>query len=64
MKYVIIPGFCFTNERLFPTSDEITIRTETTRNFTTISFAQDDKGIMLQVPVTEELKKILKEVIK
>lgn len=64
MKYIIIPGFCFTNERLFPTSDEITIRTETTRNFTTISFAQDDKGILLQVPLTKELKELLKGVIE
>lgn len=63
MKYVIIPGFCFTNERLFPSSEQITIRTETTRNFTTISFAQDDKGILLQVPLTKELKELLKGVL-
>lgn len=63
MNHVIIPGFCFTNERLFPSSEQITIRTETTRNFTTISFAQDDKGILLQVPLTKELKELLKGVL-
>lgn len=65
MKSTIVPGFCYTrSDELFPHSSEITIRTETTGNFSTISFAQDDKGIMLQVPVTKELKKFLKGVIE
>lgn len=64
MKSTIVPGFCYTRSQILPHPSEITIRTETTGNFSTVSFAQDDKCIMLQVPVTEELKKILKEVIK
>lgn len=64
MKSTIVPGFYYTRSVFFPHPSEITIRTETTGNFSTISFAQDDKEIMLQVPVTEELKKILKGVIE
>jgi hypothetical protein len=65
MKHIITRGFCYTRtSELFPRPSEITIRTETTGNFSTISFAQDDDGIMLQVPVTKELKKLLKGVIE
>lgn len=63
MKICIVQGFYYNHNSLFPRPEEITIRTETTRNFTTISFAQDDKGIMLQVPLTKEFKRILKEII-
>ena len=64
MKSTIVPGFCYTRSQKLPHPSEITIRTETTGNFTTISFAQDDEGVMLQVPLTDNLKELLKGVIK
>lgn len=42
----------------------ITVRSESTDNFHTISFSDDRYEVMLQIPVTPEVKKILKEVVR
>lgn len=42
----------------------ITVRSESSDNFHTISLSDDRYEVMIQIPVTPEVKKILKEVIK
>ena len=42
----------------------VTIRTETTGGFSTLSLADDISGTMIQIAVTPEVKKLLKEVSK
>ena len=40
------------------------VRTETTGSYSTLSIADETNGVMLQVVVNDEVKKMLKEVIK
>ena len=47
-----------------PREAVVTIRTETTRGFSTISLADDNGGVMLQMVVNPEVKRLLKEVCK
>ena len=63
MKLATTTGFVFTNGVFIPNSTEITVRTETTGNFSTLSLADDDKGLMIQIAITPEIKKMLKGVI-
>lgn len=39
------------------------VRTEKTKKSATLSIADDDNGAMLQIVVSDEVKKLLKEVI-
>ena len=43
---------------------EMVVRTEKTGNFATLSIADEDNNQMLQIIVNDEVKKMLKEVIK
>ena len=43
---------------------EITVRTEKTGEFITLSLAGDKEGIMIQVIVTPEVKRLLKGILK
>ena len=63
MKFATTAGFVFTNGVFIPKSTEITVRTETTGNFSTLSLADDDKELMIQIAITPEIKKMLKGVI-
>lgn len=63
MKSATTAGFVFTNGVFIPNSTEITVRTETTGNFSTLSLADDDKELMIQIAITPEIKKMLKGVI-
>lgn len=53
-------------KRRIPIPEEtvITVRTETTDGFSTLSLTDDIGGVMLQVVVTPEVKRLLKEVCK
>ena len=53
MKGITIPKMC-----------AITVRTEATGDFKTVSFADDDGGVMIQVVVTPEVRKLLKSISK
>lgn len=46
-----------------PKPAEVTIRTEATGDFKTLSLS-DDKDLMIQVVVTPEIKKVLKDICK
>ena len=63
MKYAIARGMVFKGKMPFPKQTEIAVRTETTGNFKTLSLS-DDKELMLQVVVTPEVKKVLKDICK
>ena len=45
-------------------SVSMVVRTETTGSYSTLSIADETNGVMLQVVVNDEVKKMLKEVIK
>lgn len=47
----------------FPIKTDITVRTETTGDFHTISFS-DDKKLMILIAVNEDVKKILREIVR
>ena len=48
--------FCFSQR-------DVVVRTETSDGRSTLSLSDDDCGIMLEVPVTPEIKKLLKSII-
>lgn len=64
MKIAQAGGFVFTPITVIPKATPITVRTETTGDFSTLSLADDDKGYMVQVAVTPEVKRILKQICK
>ena len=61
MKAATATGFIF--KGFLPKIAPITVRTETTDEFTTLLLSDDDK-LMLQVVVTPEIKRLLKDITK
>ena len=64
MKIAESGGLVIDGKLPIPKATIVTIRTETTRGFTTISMADDKGGVMLQMAVNPEVKRLLKEVCK
>ena len=62
MKYAIARGMIFKGAPI-PKQTEVAVRTEVTGNFKTLSLS-DDKDTMIQVVVTPEVKKVLKDICK
>ena len=62
MKTGIAGGAFMTPQTALPRQTVITMRTETTGDFNTLSLADDDKGLMLQIIVTPEIKKMLRAI--
>ena len=62
MKIVDVKGLMFTGSPFILRKSTITIRVETTGKHSTISFSDDNLGIMLEVPVTSEVKDLLKSI--
>ena len=63
MKYAIARGCIFKGQMPIPKQTEVAVRTEVTGNFKTLSLS-DDKDLMIQVVVTPEIKKVLKDICK
>lgn len=63
MKYAIARGMVFNGKLPIPKQTEIAVRTEVTGDFKTLSLS-DDKDLMLQVVVTPEVKRVLKDICK
>lgn len=61
MKAAIATGLIL--KGFIPQKAPITVRTETTDNFTTLSLSDDDE-LMIQVVVTPEIKRLLKDITK
>ena len=61
MKMAQATGILF--KGIIPKRTIITMRTEKTGDFATLSLS-DDVGVMLQVEVTPAIKRLLKDVIK
>lgn len=61
MKYAIATGMVF--KGMIPKQTEIAVRTERTGDFKTLSLS-DDETTMIQVVVTPEVKKVLKDICK
>ena len=61
MKYAIARGMIFKD--IMPKQTEVAVRTEVTGDFKTLSLS-DDKNFMIQVVVTPEVKKVLKDICK
>ena len=68
MKIAQAGGFLYTPFTVLPEAlpkpTPITVRTETAGGFSTLSLADDDKGYMVQVAVTPEVKRLLKALCK
>ena len=61
MRSAIAQGMVF--KGIIPKHTAVTVRTETTGDFSTLSLS-DDKDIMVQIVVTPAVKKVLKGVCK
>lgn len=61
MKYAIARGMIFMG--IIPKQTEVAVRTEVTGDFKTLSLS-DDKNLMIQVVVTPEVRKVLKDICK
>ena len=64
MKIAEARGIIIKRRIPIPKETVVTVRTETTDGFSTLSLADDISGVMLQVVVTPEIKRLLKEVCK
>ena len=64
MKIANARGIIIKGKIPIPKETVVTIRTETSCGFSTLSLADDLSGTMIQIAVTPEVKKILKAVIK
>ena len=62
MKVAVTKGLNVT-ENPFSTKN-LVVRTEKTGNFSTLSIADEDAEVMLQIVVDEPIKKMLKEIVK
>lgn len=59
MKMAITRGMCFDGKNMI--NSDIVVRQERTGDFSTVSFAFEiGKGIMIQIVVNDEVKKIFK----
>lgn len=63
MKYAIARGIVIKGMIPIPKQTEVAVRTESTGDFKTLSLS-DDKDLMIQVVVTPEVKKVLKDICK
>ena len=63
MKYAIARGMIIKGNIPIPKQTEVAVRTETTGDFKTLSLS-DDKDLMIQVVVTPEVKRVLKDICK
>lgn len=63
MKYAIARGMIVNGKLPIPKQTEVAVRTERTGDFKTLSLS-DDKDTMIQVVVTPEVRKILKDICK
>lgn len=61
MKYAVARGMIF--KGIIPKQTEVAVRTEATGDFKTLSLS-DDKNFMIQVVVTPEVRKVLKDICK
>lgn len=64
MRIAQARGMVIKGKLPIPRDTVVTVRTETTDGFSTLSLADDIGGVMLQVVVTPEVKRLLKEVCK
>lgn len=64
MRIAEARGIVIKGKLPIPRDTVVTVRTETTDGFSTLSLADDIGGLMLQVAVTPEVKRLLKEVCK
>ena len=64
MRIAEARGMVIKGKLPIPRETVVTVRTETTDGFSTLSLADDIGGMMLQVVVTPEVKRLLKEVCK
>ena len=64
MKIAEARGMVIKGKLPIPRETVVTIRTETTNEFSTLSLADDISGVMIQIAVTPEVKKLLKAVSK
>lgn len=61
MKLAVTNGMNMTANPFM--TKRMVVRTEKTNNFATLSIADEDEGVMLQIVVSEEVKKILKDIV-
>ena len=61
MTVIDVIGLCILNDRIYP-NVKLVFRAVTTDKFTTISISDDD-GLMLQIPLTNEIKEELRRVL-
>jgi len=61
MKYAIARGMIF--KGIIPKQTEVAVRTEVTGDFKTLSLSNDN-DLMIQVVVTPEVKRVLKDICK
>ena len=64
MRIAEARGMVIKGKLPIPRETVVTVRTESTDGFSTLSLADDIGGLMLQVVVTPEVKRLLKEVCK
>lgn len=62
MRLAEARGLVIAGKLPIPRETVVTIRTETTRGFSTISMADDNGSVMLQMVVNPEVKRLLREV--
>lgn len=63
MRSAVARGVIFKGMISIPKPTEVTIRTETTNGFSTLSLS-DDKDTLIQIAVTPAVKKVLQGVCK
>ncbi len=64
MKSTTVTGLFMTQLTVIPEPKTITLKAETTNGFSTISLSDDERGIMIQIPITLPVKHILRGVTK
>ena len=63
VKAAAAAGMVLKDGNLPLTTRAITVRTEKTGDFRTLSFADDNGGMMIQVALNPEVKKLLRELV-
>lgn len=61
MKTIDVVGFMVAGGKLYPNVG-LVFRAEGTKDFNTISISDDD-GVMLQIPLTDDIKEELRRVL-
>ena len=62
MKQALTTGLYITSRKMKQTV--VTVRTERTGNFCTLSLADDDEQVMIELAISPEIKRILKDIIR